>query len=102
MNELVSNAQIHCLYTAQETGLKLKLLHVLYSGRHVVVNQNMLSGTDLEKTCTICNSSLEYIKALDHLIKKNMDELLISNRNQYLIEMNNHKKTEYLISLLNN
>jgi len=101
MNELVSNAQIHCLYTAQETGLKLKLIHVLYEGRHVVVNQNMLTGTDLEKACTICNTPSEYIDALDSLFKKNMDELLIAKRHQCLIEMNNDKKTEYLLELMN-
>jgi hypothetical protein len=101
MNELVSNAQIHCLYTAQETGLKLKLIHVLYAGRHAVVNQNMLNGTELEKACTVCNNPSEYIYAIESLIKKNMDELLISNRNQYLKDMNNDKKTERLISLFN-
>lgn len=101
MNELVSNAQIHCLYTAQETGLKLKLIHVLYAGRHAVVNQNMLTGTELEKACTICNTPSEYINAIELLIKKNMDELLISNRSQCLTEMDNDKKTERLISLFN-
>lgn len=101
MNELVSNAQIHCLYTAQETGLKLKLIHVLYAGRHAVVNQNMLTGTELEKACTICHMPSEYINAIELLIKKNMDELLISNRSQCLTEMDNDKKTERLISLFN-
>jgi hypothetical protein len=101
MNELVSNAQIHCLYTSQETGLKLKLIHVLYAGRHVVVNQNMLTGTDLMNACVVCNTSDEYILALQDLIKKNTDDLLISKRNHAIKEMNNDKKTQSLIRLLN-
>lgn len=45
MKDLVENAHVHCLYTAQATGLKLKLLNVLFRGRFVVTNQNMLAGT---------------------------------------------------------
>ena len=33
MESLISNAQVHCLYTFQVTGLKLKLVNVLYAGR---------------------------------------------------------------------
>ncbi len=101
MTDLIINAQIHCLYTAQETGLKLKLMHVLYLGRHVVVNQNMLTGTDLMNACVVCNTSDEYIAALHDLIKKNTDDLLISKRNHALKEMNNDKKTQSLLRLLN-
>ena len=101
MNDLVTNAQIHCLYTSQETGLKLKLLNVLYSGRHVVANQKMLAGTNLSNACIICNTSLEYINTINELMEKSVDELFISQRNNVLVEMSNDKKTELLISLLN-
>jgi hypothetical protein len=100
MNDLITNAQIHCLYTSQETGLKLKLLNVLYSGRHVVANQKMLTGTDLADACTICNTSLEYINALNVLMGKSVDNLFILQRNNVLVDMSNGKKTELLISLL--
>ena len=100
MNDLITNAQIHCLYTSQETGLKLKLLNVLYSGRHVVANQKMLAGTDLAEACTICNTSLEYINILNVLMGKSVDELFILQRNNIMVEMSNEKKTELLISLL--
>lgn len=100
MNDLITNAQIHCLYTSQETGLKLKLLNVLYSGRHVVANQKMLTGTDLADACTICNTSLEYINTLNVLMGKSVDDLFILQRNNVLVDMSNDKKTELLISLL--
>jgi hypothetical protein len=100
MNDLITNAQIHCLYTAQETGLKLKLLNVLYSGRHVVANQKMFTGTDLAEACTICNTSLEYINTLNVLMGKSVDDFFISQRNNVLEEMSNNIKTELLISLL--
>ena len=53
MDKLVSDAQIHLLYTEQATGLKLKLLNVLYQGRHVVVNDKMVTGTDVAPLCHI-------------------------------------------------
>lgn len=56
MNELITGAQIHLLITEQATGLKLKLLNVLYQGRHVVVNSKMVTGTDLSPLCRIADS----------------------------------------------
>jgi hypothetical protein len=47
MDRLVHNAHVHVLFTAQPTGLKLKLLNVLFSGRFVICNSHMLSGTGL-------------------------------------------------------
>lgn len=45
MHQLISNAHVHVLYTHQSTGLKLKLLEVLFHGRYVVCNSLMLNGT---------------------------------------------------------
>jgi hypothetical protein len=53
MNLLIHNAQVHVLYTAQPTGLKLKLLNVLFKGRFIVCNRNMIAGTNLSETSTL-------------------------------------------------
>lgn len=47
MRELIRHAQVHVLYTPQATGLKLKLLNVLFSGRFIVCNPQMLAGTGI-------------------------------------------------------
>lgn len=47
MNDLIENAHVHCLYTHQATGLKLKLLNVLYRGRYILLNPLMAEGTGL-------------------------------------------------------
>lgn len=52
MQDLVRNAQIHLLLTFQATGLKLKLLNVLYGGRFVIVNPEMVCGTELSDIVT--------------------------------------------------
>lgn len=59
MNELIQEAHIHLLPTFQGTGLKLKLLNVLYDGRWVVVNPPMVYGTDLAPLCQIVTTPQE-------------------------------------------
>ena len=56
MNQLIQDAHIHLLITYQPTGLKLKLLNVLYQGRHIIVNQHMVAGTELGELCHICEN----------------------------------------------
>ena len=53
LTKLVQNAQMNLLYTAQSTGLKLKLLNALYNGRHCIVNSKMVEGTFLDKVCVV-------------------------------------------------
>lgn len=56
MAKLIHDAQINLLITEQATGLKLKLLNVLYQGRHVVANDKMVEGTDVASLCHIAGS----------------------------------------------
>lgn len=51
MDDLVRKAHINILPAFSTTGVKLKLLHALYRGRHCVVNPEMTSGTGLEAAC---------------------------------------------------
>lgn len=55
MNDLVQKAQINVLpcFNKDITGLRLKLLHALYEGRHCVVNPTMIKGSGLENACHI-------------------------------------------------
>lgn len=55
MSRLIRDAQVHLLITFQATGLKLKLLNVLYEGRHVVCNPEMVCGTELGDICHIAS-----------------------------------------------
>lgn len=53
IHELVRDAQVHVLPTFQSTGIKLKLLLCLFTGRHVVCNSLMVQGTGLEELCHV-------------------------------------------------
>lgn len=100
MKALISEAHINCLYTSQSTGLKLKLLNVLFSGRFVLANSQMLLGSGLEKTCDICNTPSEYLNAIDKMMNQSIDNSFIENRKKGLVMMSNETKTEFLVSLL--
>ncbi len=62
MQMLITNAQVHLLMTFQGTGLKLKLLHVLYCGRYVVVNPPMVVGTELGQLCCIGQTDTDIVQ----------------------------------------
>ena len=100
MQTLVEDAHIHCLYTHQATGLKLKLLNVLYSGRFCICNEDMLVGTNLEEACIIKNSPQEMIEAIENTFKKEFTQELITFRTQALQAFDNKAKTQQLISYL--
>jgi glycosyltransferase involved in cell wall biosynthesis len=55
MNDLVQNAHINLLplFNKNSTGIRLKLLHALFNGRHCVVNEAMVKGTGLGAACHI-------------------------------------------------
>jgi len=100
MQTLIEDAQIHCLYTEQATGLKLKLLNVLYSGRFVIANTAMINGTQLKKACHIANSPEEYVNEINSMFSKEFNLEDIEMRKRLIESMNNKEKTNKLIQLL--
>ena len=100
MQSLIEDAQIHCLYTEQATGLKLKLLNVLFSGRFVIANTKMLVGTSLTEACQIANSSKEYIDSINELFSKEFNQTEIISRKTIVASINNQEKMKKLLDLL--
>ena len=102
MNSLIDNAQIHTLYTEQATGLKLKLLNVLFKGRFVLCNNKMLAGTGLNanKSLFICNSPNEFIKTIELHFNLKFEKTLSTTREKQLENFSNEKNVERLISLV--
>lgn len=82
MTQLIRNAQVHVLYTAQPTGLKLKLLNVLFKGRFTVCNNNMISGTGLlgNRSLFICDTASEFIQKINECFHKEFTEELDRER----------------------
>ena len=96
MADLMRNAHVHLLVTHQSTGLKLKLLNSLYSGRFVVANSRMTDGTELRSLCHLADSAqglaaeckrlmsecftLNHIQERRDVLDKNFDNQVLCNR----------------------
>jgi hypothetical protein len=102
MNGLIENAHIHVLYTEQATGLKLKLLNVMHSGRFVVCNDKMLEGTGLKANdgLVICNSATDFVSHIETTMKKNFTSQLIAERKSQLEKFSNKRNMEKLLGLI--
>lgn len=73
MEELILKAQVNVLITFQATGLKLKLLNTLYNGRWVLVNKEMLAGTELDELCEIAGNASEMKQKITELFDSEYD-----------------------------
>jgi Glycosyl transferases group 1 len=71
LNDLIRKAHINVLpcFNKSMTGIRLKLLHALFEGRHCVVNEAMVRGTGLAAAChtgTTANAFAAIIAQLYH------------------------------------
>jgi hypothetical protein len=101
ITELVQNAQINILPTFQNTGIKLKLINVLFQGRSVIANNIMVCNTGLEELCTVANSPEEFKMAVKGIMDNMFDKSVIEEREKILYEkFNNRKNATRLIELI--
>lgn len=102
MTELIQNAHVHLLFTNQPTGLKLKLINVLYSGKFIICNPHMLAGTgDLKQLVSVAASPSDFKQLIEELMHKSFDEQELIKRKEYLNPFENEQKTLKLISIIN-
>lgn len=82
--KLVKAAQINILPTFQATGIKLKLLSALYTGRHCIVNTPMVEDTGLESLCVIHDDAGEIKRAVVENFRKPFAGKDIETRRKFL------------------
>lgn len=70
MNELIENAQVNLLFTKQQTGIKLKLLHSLAIGKHIIINSKMDDMGLFEPLCHIENDPKVILNLFETLMKE--------------------------------
>jgi hypothetical protein len=102
MKALISEAHIHVLHTAQPTGLKLKLLNVLFSGRYVVCNTHMIAGTGISpgRSFVIANTPSDYISSIKELMTKSFSADLIEQRKGSIHQFENNANVRKLLNLI--
>ena len=101
IDELIKTAQINVLPTFQATGIKLKLLVALFTGRHCIVNSPMVANTGLEKLCSIQDSPESMTKEISRLFELQFDMQEKQKREAILIEnFSNENNVKKLICLI--
>jgi len=101
INELISTAQINLLVTFQDTGLKLKLLNSLFTGRHVVVNPMMLAGSGLDNLCHIADTPEKMMEICRTLMDNPFSSDVLEERRRLLFPVfSNEYQAERLIEMI--
>ncbi len=97
METLTSEAQVNIMVTFQPTGLKLKLINTLYTGRHCLVNSKMLAGTGLDSICYVADTPTLLKSTLHKLMETPFTSDDREKRKIVLHRFNNEEKVQELI-----
>jgi len=101
MDDLIANAHINILPTFQDTGIKLKLLNAMFSGRHCLANSLMVRNTGLEQICSIKNKPDTIIREIKKLFKLPYSKKFIEDRKRVLSDtFSNESGAKKIIGLL--
>ncbi len=102
MFELIKNAHVHVLYTSQPTGLKLKLLNVLFSGRFIVCNTHMTAGTGLsrDRSFLIANSNIDFLSSIKQAFANSFSAADLEARKKMTQRFNNDINVKKLIEVI--
>ena len=57
MQDLISKAHINIIPSYNSTGIKLKLINALFNGRHCLVNELTVEGTNLNEICHVAGDA---------------------------------------------
>jgi hypothetical protein len=98
MADLITKAQINILPSMNATGIKLKLLNVLYNGRHAVVNDATVKGTGFEPACHVAGNASGFKSIVTQLYHRPFTEDETVLRQKLLNAVfNNSKNADRLI-----
>ena len=100
MAHLIKDAQINILYSFQSTGLKLKLLNSLYTGRHCIVNPPMVAGTGLEEACHVVSTPDQAIRMVNLLMNTPLSSEDQKHRSDVLSAYSTRENAEKIYRLL--
>lgn len=99
LNDLIRKAQINILpsFNKNSTGIKLKLLHALFEGRHCLVNEQMVLGTGLETACHIAGNANGFASIIMQLYNQTFtNEEILLRRKILETQFNNQKNNDLL------
>lgn len=96
MTDLICRAKCHILYTNQNTGVKLKLVHAIQSSGHIVLNDAMLFDDNFKDEVEIANDWNSMIQTLNRC----MDLETSKPRPRLKALFDNKKNAEKILTFL--
>ncbi len=101
MEALIEDAYIHLIHSFNPSGIKIKLIHALRKGKHVIAYEPLIKDTGLESTCHAANSPTDFIRQIDYLSEVPFTQLDSQKRKQILeAGYNNHTNARTLVDML--
>ena len=99
MINLIKNAHIQLMITFQPTGFKHKFLQSLFIGRHIIANNQMLSGSNLAPLVHLIKTADDLVEKINQLKDIEFTQELIAQRIAGIHEEHqNDYKAKLLIS----
>lgn len=92
MDNLIKHSRVNLLLTFQQTGIKLKLLHALESGQHIIINDKMDDSGIFSAMCHTHNAPEEIAAKIDTLIAEPFTQAIKQKRDKQFAEYYNNKK----------
>ena len=101
MNTLIRDAHINILPSYSNTGIKLKLLNALYTGRFCLVNKLTTEGSGVEDLCNFFDDASSCKEQIKILMEQEFEAVEITKRKDLLLSIfNNKNNAELLIDKL--
>lgn len=101
MNDLIQSARVHVFHTDQATGVKLKLVNAMASSGHVIVNENMIQGTNLGGQCSLASDQNEFQLLVKNFIETELSAGKFQSRISFLKDnFSTEKNCKIILDLL--
>lgn len=101
MDALIQHAHINLLITFQQTGIKLKLLHALESGKHIIINSLMDDAGIFAEICHVKDKAEDIAKKINELMKVEFTEEEFKKRHEVFSKyFDNKKNAEKIIEVI--
>lgn len=101
MQDMIEKAQINIIPSFNNTGIKLKLVNVLFNGRHCVVNEATVQGTGMEAACHSAASAAAMKSLIMQLYNQPFPEEEVTLRKKILgSTFNNEQNVQRLLTWL--
>lgn len=102
MSRLIQEAQVLVLPAFQSSGIKLKLLHSLYRGRHIIATSMMSNESALSTLITVADTPESFAEKTTSLFTKDFTKEMISERESILLQyFSNARSLTLLENLIN-